>query len=220
MLPVLPLPLNVEHIPASPVLCRYCSPAGIQQWTGSMMYPFSDFKLTVSLHHPPPQPLDCLFPSSFQPYAHNSCPKQIELEDEVQQLWKLIGWQWREGEITIQRDAAEVHCMLMQHQNALLQQQINSKQSMSTRQIHTTSWILTSEALVSEWKEDKARHVAGCKRRQTKKAEKAKIKWLQLSNCAMGTKVFSGSLTSRKQEPTLKTLWQLLPFQKMARKTC
>jgi len=123
-----------------------------------------------------------------------------ELEEEVQQLQKLLRLTMEEKtEITIQRDAAETHCTLMQRQNALLQQQVNSKESTSTRQIHTTSQILTSDALVSEWMEDKARREARAQKEADEKARKAETERLQLSNHALGTKVFSSSLTSKNK---------------------
>jgi len=55
---------------------------------------------------------------------------KLKLEEEIWQLQQLAQLQGKQIEsITSEQDAAESHCVLMQHQNTCLLQQINNQKS-------------------------------------------------------------------------------------------
>jgi len=127
--------------------------AGIQQWTGA------DVPIQVTSTHSSLQPSTTHpwlpLPLLFQRMPI-TLPKQIWAWGWVNTDESLSGWHEEKAEITIQRDycwgtlhahaTSECSCYNRDKQQAINEYSTN----------HTTSWILTSEALVSEWKEDKA----------------------------------------------------------------
>ncbi|KAI0038912.1 hypothetical protein FA95DRAFT_1577934 [Auriscalpium vulgare] len=144
-------------------------------------------------------------------YSHSPSPlpntsravlSRGDMEAEITRLRNLVASQAEVVQnLTFERDAADTHAVLMLKNNEQLQRQLNGKNKDKTvRQIRMTSQILTPHALMAEYRSDLEKRAEKERKDEASKQQKEKAKDAQLVARALGTTVFSGSLSSKKKD--------------------
>jgi uncharacterized protein YaiL (DUF2058 family) len=134
---------------------------------------------------------------------HSPEPGSIpSLTKALEQISQLKG---HVAELTIQRDAAETHAVLVQRQNSVLHHQLNTKTSSkekSSRRIYTKSRVVTSEEGRAEAAAQQAEQLAKEKEAEDKRTQKAAAAAeSQARRVAQGDNIeFKGSLLSRNKD--------------------